>query len=351
MNKRKYTSGISIILSLVLVATTGLAYAFQGLNQSIDNEGYLYIYKNSQYFELEVGSKLADQEKYSEAVVHFRKAVEQEPTNLMAQYNLGYSLMALYNQVPADQKQAVLDEAERAFLRVRDLNPNLTLTYFKLGKLAMLTEDYQRAAEYYRSGVENNPDNFTLAFNLANACEKNGNLDKAEKAYLLAIEINPKFVYAHNNLGLLYEKQEQYEKAELVYREAIRQVPDYTYARLNLANMLQTSGRLEEAEGMYKKTIEYEADNGWAYLYLGNTYYRLGRYEQAVNAYNKAIELNPDYPTTYYLMSLALHKLNRLDEALAQGLHYIQLAPNGAFSQEAGTLVLTIQQSKTQAKK
>jgi protein O-GlcNAc transferase len=316
----------------------------------MDGKATLSIYKQSSYYHLQAGSRLSDAEKYDESVPYFEKAVEDNPTSVLAEYNLGYSLMQAAEKASSPQNATEkLRQAEWAFLRVRDLNPDLTFTYYKLGKLAMMRDDYKTAAAYYQSGVDNDPDNYALHFNLAATYEKINDLKHAERAYLNAIKANPRFVYAHNNLGLLYEQQDQPKKAEAVYKEALNQVPEYNYARLNLGSLLQADGRLEEAQQVYEDAIQYEPDNAWAHLYLGNTYYRKGNYEAALDSYNKAITLNPKYPTTYYLASLALQKLNRNDEALANGLHYINLAPNGAFSQEAGELVMSLQHAKKRA--
>lgn len=350
--KRKHLPIIArFVGSLILaLSVSGFGYAVIPPAPGMQPDRGLGVYKKSSYYDIQAGSRLSDVEEYRASIAHYERAVEKNPTSVLAQYNLGYSLM----QVAMEETSEVASleqrtKAEWAFLRVRDLNPDLTFTYYKLGKLAMLRDDYHAAAEYYRSGVQNDPENYALLFNLAAAYEKTNRLDKAEKAYLEAIRVNPQFVYAHNNLGLLYEQMDQPEKAEAMYREAIAQIPEYNYARLNLGSMLQTQGRLDEARNVYEEAIQYEPDNPWAHLYLGNTFYRQGEYENALNCYNKAIALNPKYPTTYYLASLALQKLNRTDEALANGLQYIHLAPNGAFSREASELVMTLQQAKKRA--
>lgn len=313
-----------------------------------ESSNSLETYKLSSYYDAEVGSHLADAGQYGQAIHYFAKAVEKNPTSVLNQYNLGYSEMMLAEIItPGDDKEQVLFQAEWAMQRARDLNPDMTLTYFKLGKLAIERGDYSQATQYYKEGAENNPDSAALWFNLGAAYEKIKDPEQAEQAYLKAIEQNPKFVYAHNNLGLLYEQTNRTAQAEEIYKKALEEMPDYNFARLNLGSLLQGMGRIDEAKLYYREALKYEPDNPWAYLYLGNINYTQGNYQEALEAYNKAISLNPDYPTTYYLACLTLQKLNRTDEALANGLHYINLAPEGAFSQEAGEIIMTLkQQSK-----
>ncbi len=315
-----------------------------------DKTGYLNLYKRSYMYDLQKGSQYADLGLNHKALPHFQRAVERNPSNVIGQYSLAYVLLQLAEETPDGKLKADrLARAEWALLRTRDLNPDLTLTYYKLGKLALQRGDYQAAKEYYQSGVMANPENFALLFNLASVYEKLNEPEKAEKAYVEVIRINPRFVYAHNNLGLLLEQSNRQEDAEVVYREALRQVPEYNYARLNLGSLMQNQGRLDEAKALYAEAVKFEPNNGWAHLYLGNTHYRLGNYAEAVDAYKKAAKLNPEYPATYYLMSLALQKLDRDEEALESGQQYINLAPNGAFSREAGEIIMTIQQTKKRA--
>lgn len=339
-----------IALFVAALAAVNPVFASPTYTHGVRPDGFLGVYQQSSYYQLEVGTRLADGDRYEQAIPYLEKAVEGNPTSVMAQYNLAYSLMQTAEETTSpESKQQLLARAEWAFLRVRDLNPDLALTYYKLGKLALGRGDYQAACDYYQSGVNNNPENFALLFNLAAAYEKLGDLAHAEKAYVKATEVNPKFVYAHNNLGLLYEQTNRPDKAEAIYREAMAQVPEYNYARLNLGSLLQGQGRLEEAVAVYQDAIGYESDNAWAYLYLGNTYLRQSRFHAAWGAYQKAIELNPEYPAAYYFASLALQHMNRPDEALAKSLQYIHLAPDGAYSQEAGELILTLQEAKTRA--
>ncbi len=329
----------------LLAGCIGVCLPAQAHMGGFESDGYLRIYKASSYYSTQVGSRYADAGQYTQAIPYFVKAVESNPASVLNQYNLGYSDMALAEQSASESEKAqMLFQAEWAMQRARDLNPDMTLTYFKLGKLAIERGDYSAATQYYKEGTENNPENAALWFNLGAAYEKIKDPEQAEQAYLKAIEQNPKFVYAHNNLGLLYEQTNRVAQAEEVYKKALDAMPDYNFARLNLGSLLQSLGRTDEAKLYYREALKYEPDNPWAYLYLGNIDYTQGNYQEALEAYNKAISLNPSYPTTYYLACLTLQKLNRTDEALANGLHYINLAPGGAFSQEAGELIMTLKQ-------
>ena len=347
MNTRSFYREFLPIAMVSLLSFVPLsAYATATILSHADDPGTLLVVHHSVYGSLITGGKLADEGSDSHALAYFRKAYEMNPTSALAAYSLGYTLMQVAEQTPSAQlKQAYRAQAEWSLLRARDLNPELTLTYFKLGTLALMREDSQTAMEYYQSGVDANPENASLHFNLAAAAEKLNNLPKAEAAYREVIRLNPDFVYAYNNLGLILERSHRMEEAEAVYRAALKADPDYNFARLNLGSLLQSEGRTEEAQAMYQESVKLDPKNAWGYFYLGNSYYRQGEFEAALNAYNQSIALNPKYAPAYYLVSLTLQKLNREDEALKRGMQYIHLAPDGAFSQEAGEMVMTLKQS------
>lgn len=338
---------VALGMSLFL---TSPSWAFGPAPQALNDDGYTSVFTKSSYNDMVQGSALADAGHCDQAIPFFKKTIERRPTDVLAWYSLAVCSSNRADETTDTALKAELNQqAEIAYGRVKDLNPNIDVTYYKLGKYAMERGEYKAAKALYMEGVFANPDNVILLFNLAVASEKLDDVFGAQQAYEDAIKANPQFVYAYNNLGLLYEQQNQLDKAEATYKAALERVPEYNFARLNLGNLLQSEDRLDEAEKVYSEVVRYEPDNMWGYLYLGNVHYKQSNYESALHAYDHVISLNPNYTPAYFLSSLALQKLNRGDEALDRGMQYIRLEPNGAFSKEASDLVYSIKTSKTRA--
>lgn len=351
--KERVTQRVSTSLTSLFLAVGISLFSLPGVNlalaapshvSTLRHDGFLSIYKQSAYFEIEQGSKLADQERYQQAIPHFQKAIEERPDSILAWYNLAYSQSAIAEggNIDEAQFQKLMTDAEWSFQRSQNLNPQIAMTYYKLGKMAVQRQDFEAAKRYYRLGVINNPDNASMYFNLGVAYEKVEEYDNALMAYQRTIMLNPKFIYAYNNLGLLYEGFREYDKAEMVYQRSIQMAPTYLLPRLNLGNLLETQGRLSEAQAQYEAILAVEPDNLWAHMYLGNIYYKQSRYESALEAYERVISLQPDLALPYYLSSLTLQKLNRVDEAMARSLHYLQLDPKGRYTQEAQALLTNL---------
>lgn len=297
---------------------------------------------DSEYFPLSQASKHLQQGQTNEALNQFVETVEINPANILALYHLGNIYLDLAKQSEEPQQQAVfLEQAQQAFDRIVDLNSDLTLVYFKLGKLALMKNDIENAKKYYRMGLETEPGNAALIFNLARVYDQNNEKSQAIFYYQKTIEVDPHFTYAYNNLALMYEETKSYRNAEKAYRQALKMDRSYNLARLNLGNLYATMERYRDAQKQFAVALAQDPGNEWIYFYLGNMHLRMNAYEKAVQDYEKTLTLNPKHANSYYLMAIALTKLNRLDEALQAGLHYVQLEPNGDYAKEMKRLILT----------
>lgn len=302
----------------------------------------------TEYYDLQEASSRINQDKFAEAVPFLKSAIEKSPTNLLAHFNLALSYMEWAKQTTnkADQVR-LLKLAEESFLRVESLNSRYPITYFKLGKIALLLDNPKLAEAYYNRGLALEPDNAGLLFNLAGIYDQQGDLDKAVEYYQKALAADPDFAYAYNNLGLVYERTKRFELAEAAYKTAIEKDPTYVYAQLNLGNLYAEQERLSDAELAYQLVLRTDANDPWAHMYLGNIALKQADYKRASGYYQASIKLNPNYPTTYYLLAVTLDKMAQYDEALSMGMKYLQLAPNGEFRTEVSHLVSVLKQHTT----
>ena len=280
---------------------------------------------------------------YASAIALWTKAVEKDPVNIVVTYNLAYAYYQMAMQT-RDRAEALrlLDESEAAFQRVQTLNPELDVVYFKLGKIALVKGDDMQAAAYYRLGLQYDPGNAALQFNLARVYDQLQDYGNAITHYEKAIALDPEFKYAYNNLGLIHELRGSKAAAEKAYLAALKQDPAYNFARLNLGNLYADMDRLPEAKKLYLEALKLEPDNAYAHLYLGNAYFMTAEFDEAVRHYRISITRKPDNASAYYLLAISLSKLNRADEAMAAGMQYMALDPNGRFADEIQDLIISL---------
>lgn len=302
---------------------------------------------SSEYYDLHLASAMVEKKAYAQALPILKGAREKSPTNIFVLFNLGHCYLELAKQSQDKAQRAeYIHGGKDVFLRIHSLNPDLVVTYFKLGKLSLMENRMEEAEAYYQQGLEVEPDNAGLLFNLAGIYDQRKEIDKAMTLYQKAIEADPQFVFAYNNLGLLLEQNGKMKEAEQAYKLALAGDPTYHFAKLNLGNLYAEAGRLDEAMAQYQSVIQDNPEDGWAHLYAGNIQLRIGNFEKAAAEYKLSTEYNPDYPLTYYLLAVSLERLQRVDEALKAGLIYMSLEPNGAYAQEMQNMVLTLQMRK-----
>ncbi|MDR3340486.1 MAG: tetratricopeptide repeat protein [Candidatus Symbiothrix sp.] len=110
--------------------------------------------------ELQKGNKNYKQEKYSEAEIDYRKALEANARSVDAAYNLGNSL---YKQKKLPE---ALAQYEAASANETD-KEKLAKTWHNAGNVFMQNEDYAKSIEAYKQSLRKNPHDDETRYNLA----------------------------------------------------------------------------------------------------------------------------------------------------------------------------------------
>lgn len=129
-----------------------------------------------------------------QAISFFNKAIQVEPGNEQAHFQLGMVFM----------KQENYEAAVESYKNVIEINPEFPDTFFNLGFINALSKDYTKAEEMYARVVELNPIYVDEAlYNLALVQSK---LDKKDESLInleKAVEVNPDNELAQNYLKKL----------------------------------------------------------------------------------------------------------------------------------------------------
>jgi len=137
------------------------------------------------------------------AVEKYRKAVEAQPEDEDAHFNLGIAL-ARAGKIP---------EAKKEYEKALELFPDYAEAHNNLGNILKNEKDYAGAIEHFKKAI-------------------------------VALPENPS---AHNNYGTALALQGNVNEAVAHFSEAVRLKPDYLEARVNLANAYMAQNRLDEA--------------------------------------------------------------------------------------------------------
>jgi len=184
----------------------------EAIRRQMDNSLAMY-YANR-------GTIQATKGNMDEAVAQYRKALEINPNDVLALFNLGRAL--------SDREQFL--DAMPLFERLVNVTPDDPLAWFQLAKVYEKLElrhvsdlhTIDNAIAAYRRVLELDPRNLEAAFALM---EVYLNLRKAEEAILVleaAVENNPDEPLAYYNLISTYEKAKRFAEADQT-RERLKQ--------------------------------------------------------------------------------------------------------------------------------
>ncbi len=110
------------------------------------------------------GNKLYRQERYADAEVAYRKALEIDAMNEIAQFNLAAALLRQGTATGENEKQAsqilgkLATDAEDMSIAER--------AYYNLGNISFNGQDYAKSIEMYKNALRRNPDNDKARENL-----------------------------------------------------------------------------------------------------------------------------------------------------------------------------------------
>jgi tetratricopeptide (TPR) repeat protein len=168
------------------------------------------------------GVRMYEQAYYQGALERFQQAIQTDPSNPDAYYNLArtnHQLGKLHNQ------QSNLQQAESYYHQCLDHNPDQQDCY---RALAVLLVEQGRSADAFKL-VENwtarNPGSAAPRIELARLYEETGNRDQAKTQLIDAVAIDPNNSVALAALGKLREESGETSQAVANYQRSLAANP------------------------------------------------------------------------------------------------------------------------------
>jgi tetratricopeptide (TPR) repeat protein len=224
------------------------------------------------------------QEGNETAVDLLSRAIEADPSFVVAQYTLGAVHQALGNRW----------KAAAQFRASTQLDPSYPEPYKALGDLFLAAPRrlFDQAVEAYQKAIDLRPFYADAHVGLGDARAAKGEVDAAITAYQKALTYNAVNPRVHMSLGKIY-----YMEKGLYY----------------------------ESVQAYKRAIELDGQSVEARMGLGEVYEDKGLWKEATEEYTKVIELDNKHTGAMYNLAIVYEKTDP-KEAIAQWERYIALA-------------------------
>jgi TolB-like protein/Tfp pilus assembly protein PilF len=231
-----------------------------------------------------------------------------------------YNSLGVFRSLKSNDTGTATDnkEAETAFKRALELNPNYFDTYYNYGDYLRSSNRFKEALVWHKKGIELDPLNTGIITTSAGELIGLGRFDEALKQYDRVIEIDPFYPSVYSDKGSLYSSLGKLYEAARMFRKAISLEPDTPYHAVLLGNVYANLGDLKQAGYWSEQAIKMNPDSLYSNMGMFEHSVLLGEEESAKKYGRKILELTrKKYITGYvlnYFQDLDL-KAGRYNEA------------------------------------
>jgi tetratricopeptide (TPR) repeat protein len=237
-----------------------------------------------------LGNVYTDQQRWEDAEIAYREAVQWSPADVDALVAL--SVVLVQPRTGAGNAKRFAD-AENAARRAVQLEPKNAVAWDRLGVALQARGVFNADTENaYRRAVELDP-NFAVAYaHLARVLKRMGRSDEAAPLYLRATEL-AKDPATLNLIAESLQAEQQWANSEPVLRRALEIDARNPTALFLLGRMLVVMKRYADAEPYLKTATEVSPRAFQPYNLLGSVYLSLDRYSDAEKTYTQARDFVP----------------------------------------------------------
>ena len=254
----------------------------------------------------ERGESYFKQEKYNEAIIEYRNAVQQDARYGEARAKLGETYLKV-NNAPA---------ALREYVRAADLLPSDAAVQLEAGNLLLRGGRFQDAKGRAEKLLALDPKSVDGHILHGNALAGLKDLKGAVAQVQEAIELDPKESRAYLTLGVYELARDKRELAEAAFRKAVEIAPQSAAAHLAMANFHWFGRNAAEAEQSFKKAIEVEPSHAVANRAMATFYLATQRTAEAEPFLKKLADEGQDAEPKLALADYYV-ATDRLPEAVA----------------------------------
>ena len=216
-------------------------------------KGLEYKPRNSAMLHIGLGTIYMQQGKVDQAIPEFQIAVRQRPDSTTFN-NLGVALSL----------KGKIDEAIKCHKKAIQLDPRNAEAYYNLGNIFYSQDNFKKAIGEYEKAVSINPKYTKAHINLGVSLMEEGWLDQAARHLAEALKIEPNNVMAHYNMAAVMTEGDWLEEAVKEYRQVLQLQPQDANVHCALGDVLVKQARYEEAAAEYNEALRINPQNSQA---------------------------------------------------------------------------------------
>jgi tetratricopeptide (TPR) repeat protein len=225
-----------------------------------------------------------------EAFDELNRVVKLDPNNLEACVTLGNAYL-----VNIANSKDYLGMAEQLAKDVLQKDANNVEGHILMGGVLFAQKQGEKALDQLNRAIELNPARVDSYLSLARFYIITNELPKAEETYKRAIAVNGASALAHTEYGKFLVQSNRKSEAEAELRKAVEVEPTDRNSRFVLASYLQVTKQWDQAEAAYKSLADLDQDVPDGRAMLADYYSSMNRMDDAIRIYQELLTKSPDY--------------------------------------------------------
>ncbi|MBF0100571.1 MAG: tetratricopeptide repeat protein [Desulfobacterales bacterium] len=279
-----------------------------------DNPSNMFAYNNLGA----ILTRSSDESTLNEGISYYQKVLSVYKNNLTTQF-----LAVIHNNLGlALERKGQLKDATEHYRKAIVIDPDLKESYYYLGAALSKLGELDKAITYYHKAIEQFPDYTDAYYDLGNLMLMRGDIENARIQYEKVLSLNPNMAQAHVNLGTIWQQQGDIAKSIEHYEHALKMNPNLSEARYNLGNIYASQKEWSKAFVQFKAIVEIQPDFKNTYYLLGVVSANQNKIEDAITYYQLFLQQQPEDMVTYIILGTLFVKKRDMDAAI----HYLEQA-------------------------
>ncbi len=283
---------------------------------------YLQVHPSSSEAYAHLGLIEAHQARYEEAVPLYRKALSLNPRVPGLRMNLGLALFKA-----GEMKEALL-EFNQLLRGAPPSSPDRQRLVILIGMSYYGTEEYAKAAPYFKEAAASDPQNLALRLALAHSCLWSKQYQCVLDTYHEILVLNAESAEADMLAGEALDELKNYSGAIEQFRAAVKADPQAPDVHFGLGYLLWTQKQYPDAVSEFQAELANNQSHIQAMIYLGDAQMKLNHPEVAVPLFEKALQIDPRLELAHLDMGILYEDAGRNDDALRELKAAERLKPN-----------------------
>lgn len=142
-----------------------------------------------------------------------------------------------------------------------------------------------------------------------------GHFKEAVDAFRRIVAMAPDDANSRTNLGVALAQSGNVQEATTQLQEALRLAPDDAHAHYSLAAVLIATGSEQQAIEQLQTSVKLDPAHKEAHFHLGNLLMRAMRFEEAAREYSQVVRIEPGNPAARIMEAMAYVRIKRYSQA------------------------------------